>query len=130
MKYPILLDDFGLRSLVIQELFQTKNATCIVARVSPRHCPLEQGLVLVAQELSQILIWRKIRLVPDEKSHGLRTQRKSTREKKYPVSDDFALRRPAVQKPCQTKSATSILARSVSLSVCAFSQPGMRLGAM
>ena len=52
MKYPIS-GDLGLRSLVIQQLFQTKLDTCIVAPVSPRHCPLEQGLVLVAYDLSK-----------------------------------------------------------------------------
>ena len=36
------------------------------------------------------LIWRKVELLPDEKSHGLGTQRESSQKKKSFFSDDFA----------------------------------------
>ena len=55
---------------------------------------------------------RRIKLLRDETSHGLGTQRESC-TKKWAISDDFGLRSPAIQTPFQaTKSATSIVARA------------------
>ena len=52
----------------------------------------------------------KTAMIPDEKSHGLGTQRKSSRKKKWSISDDFGLRSPVDQIFFQAKRAASIVA--------------------
>ena len=51
---------------------------------------------------------------PDEKYHGLGTRREKSCKRKRSIPDDFGLRlrSPVVQKPFQTKSATSVVARA------------------
>ena len=61
-----------------------------------------------AYDLSQKLIWSVIKLLPDEKSHGLGTQHEN-RTRKRPISNDFGLRSPVIQKKNQPESATSIV---------------------
>ena len=46
--------------------------------------------------------------IPDEKSHGLGTQRESEGNLFLPISDDFGC--PVIRKQFQTKSSTSIVA--------------------
>ena len=53
---------------------------------------------------------KKSKPLPDEKSYGLGIQRDSCK-KKMSFYDSFGFRSPVIQKPFQTKSATSIVVR-------------------
>ena len=55
------------------------------------------------------LIWRKIKLLPDEKFHDLGTYTTIIMQTKWPIPDDFGLRSPVVQKTFRTKISTSIV---------------------
>ena len=69
-------------------------------------------LNLGAQDLSQKLIWKKIKLVPDGKSRMTYSQlHDKNHVRKRNVSDDLGLRSRVIQKPFQAKTATSIVAR-------------------
>ena len=67
-------------------------------------------------------------MIPDEKSHDLGTRRRIMQKTKWPIFlTILGVRIPVVQKPFQTKSSTSIVARvflankrsSVRVRVCA-----------
>ena len=70
------------------------------------------------------LIWRRKneKLRPDEKipcMHGLGTLRQFHGKKKWPISDDFGLRSPVIQKPFQTKRGIPLyLYRSKEVYLC------------
>ena len=73
------------------------------------------------RDLSQKLIWRRTKLLSDEESHGLGIHDESHGKKeKWPIicfvsAVVFGLRSPVVQKPFQTKSVISIVARVSSI---------------
>ena len=60
------------------------------------------------------VVWRKIKLATGLKIPWPRyTKENQAKKKKWPVSDDFGLRKvkePVVQNPFQTKIATSVVA--------------------
>lgn len=52
----------------------------------------------------------KIKVLPDDQSHGLTMQRNTLQAQKR-NSDDFGLRGPLIQTRCQPNRAASIVAR-------------------
>ena len=67
-------------------------------------------------------IWRKLKLLPDESSHGLGIQRKSRR--KRTKFRRFWVKNTVVQKPFSTKSVIYIVARLFSLRCIICAYPG------
>ena len=73
-----------------------------------RHILSDVFLNLGAKDLSQNWFGRKIKLLPDEKCHGLGTQHEN-HGKKWPLSYDFGLRSPVIKKPIPDEKFPAII---------------------